>query len=107
MQRKGCDKFMSNTNNNPNNNPMDFVNTPIIDTLEKNLVRYGQILWDYEDNENNSYKRYTIFSFDDKLYLLRKKNGVTQELKHISFPNKQAFFAQNSQNYELFNFMKK
>lgn len=65
---------------------MDFVNTPIIDTLEKNLIRYGQILWDYEDNENNSFKRYTIFSFENKLYLLRKENGATQELKHITFP---------------------
>ena len=31
----------------------DFVNTPIVETLEKTLIHYGKILWDYEDNEND------------------------------------------------------
>ena len=59
---------------------MDFVNTPIVETLEINLIRYGKILWDYEDNENDICKRYTIFSFQNNIYILRKCNGITKEL---------------------------
>ena len=58
----------------------DFVNPPIVETLEKTLIHYGKILWDYEDNENDICKRYTIFSFQNNIYILRKYNGLTKEL---------------------------